>query len=115
MAETVKHTHWFALHSVTGMHIGLWQDGALAVKMQGENPGSTITELVELTPEVAAAPEMLEALQRAEATLELMASSAFRVGLEGTKDWDEVAGGADMHGSSDVIRAAIAKATGGQP
>lgn len=65
MSES-KHTHWFAVHSVTGVHIGLWQDGKVAQEVLSEYPGGTITELVDLTPIVAAAPDMLEALKEAE-------------------------------------------------
>lgn len=62
---------------------------------------------------ISAAPELLEASLRAEAMIELIQSTAYQVGLEGTKDWDEVVGGSDILGTFDVLRAAIAKAEGG--
>ena len=52
--------------------------------------------------------ELVKALERADAALGRMAESALRCGLEGTKEWDHVAGGADMHGARDAIRAALA-------
>lgn len=56
--------------------------------------------------------DLLDAVQRAEAMIELMRSAAYQVGLEGTKEWDEIVGGSDVQGTYDVILKAIAKAMG---
>lgn len=61
---------------------------------------------------ITAIPDLLDAVQRAEAMIELMRSTAYQVGLEGTKEWDEIVGGSDMQGTYCVILAAIAKAAG---
>jgi hypothetical protein len=58
-------------------------------------------------------PELVEALERADKTLNQMADTAFKVGLQGRKDWDDVAGGADLFGASDKIRAILAKCKAG--
>lgn len=58
-------------------------------------------------------PKLVEALERADKTLNQMADTAFKVGLQGTKDWDDVAGGADLFGASDEIRALLAKCKAG--
>lgn len=60
---------------------------------------------------IAAAPDMLEALKACLVTFEALASNAFHEGLEGTSEWDRIAGAADLHGRTDSVRAAIAKAT----
>ncbi len=57
--------------------------------------------------------DLLDAVQRAEAMIELMRSAAYQVGLEGTKEWDEIVGGSDVQGTYDVILKAIAKAMDG--
>ncbi|UYQ71006.1 hypothetical protein OF122_13150 [Pelagibacterium flavum] len=101
MSGAVKHARWFALHSTTGVNIGLWQEGAIAVKVQAEYPGSTITEMVEVTPAVDAVDEMLEALKAA------IANSDANIGPYGRTP--------EAQAVYDQVSDAIAKATGSKP
>lgn len=59
---------------------------------------------------IAAAPKLLDACKVAAAALDKMASTASVIGIEGTSDWDHLAGGSDLFGTLDELRAAIAKA-----
>ena len=59
---------------------------------------------------IAAAPDMAETLERAFSALITMVSNAYTVGLEGTSEWDQVAGAADIHGTIDEIRVTLKKA-----
>lgn len=58
--------------------------------------------------------ELVEALNRAKYCMCEMQSTAFKIGLEGTIDWDKVAGGSDIFGAIDAIDTALAKARGEQ-
>jgi hypothetical protein len=60
---------------------------------------------------IAAAPELYEALKAADDAISAMSKTALETGMEGTSQWDAVAGGADIYGVQDKIRAALAKAT----
>ena len=60
-----------------------------------------------------ALPILVEALQRADIMIKQMSDVALHIGLEGTSDWDMVAGGTDMHGVHETIRAALASIKGG--
>jgi hypothetical protein len=53
--------------------------------------------------------ELVEGLHRAGAAFEVMSREAYRCGIEGSKEWDDIAGNADLYGALDVIRAALAK------
>ena len=48
-----------------------------------------------------------EALHKSKATLNIMANKALEVGLEGTSEWDKIAGTADLHGCVLMINAAL--------
>ena len=48
-----------------------------------------------------------EALHRADRLITAIKINAFKVGLEGTSEWDRVAGAADIHGVQDTIQAAL--------
>lgn len=61
---------------------------------------------------IAAAPDLYEALARAERTFLAMCEAALATGLEGTKEWDIIAGGADIFGAIDEVQAALSKARG---
>lgn len=60
---------------------------------------------------IAAAPELLEALTQALGVLDGMTANACKIGLEGTPEWDQVAGAEDIYGVVDKCRAAIETAT----
>ena len=61
---------------------------------------------------IAAAPALAEALAVTLRCMDTMAEQAYLCGLEGSGDWDKVAGGGDLHGARDTARAAFAKARG---
>ena len=48
-----------------------------------------------------------DALERARTTMRNMADFAFQVGLEGTTEWDKIAGAAGLHGAIDEAAAAL--------
>lgn len=54
-----------------------------------------------------------EALDRCAFVLAVMPDIALRVGLAGTSQWDEVAGGPDIFGALDQARAALKGSTNG--
>ncbi len=56
--------------------------------------------------------ELLDAARRAEAMIELLRATAYQIGLEGTKEWDELVVGCDLQGTCDVIVHGLAKAEG---
>lgn len=47
---TPRHRRHYAVHSVSGAHIGLWPARETAVKVLRDYPGGTLTELVETGP-----------------------------------------------------------------
>ena len=53
--------------------------------------------------------ELVEALEKADLALNSMVDTAFKIGIMGTKDWDDIAGGADLFGVSDNLRVLITK------
>lgn len=88
--------------------VGGGMDYVLAIVI-GDAPGLDAQASARL---IAAAPELLAALERADAMIDRMCTQALACGVAGTPDWDEIAGGADMFGVQDGIKAALAKARG---
>ena len=63
-----------------------------------------VTEITERGAEIA---RLRDALERAAFVLAIMPDIALRVGLAGTPQWDEIAGGSDIFGALDQARAAL--------
>ena len=61
-----------------------------------------------VTEQAAEIERLREALDRAAFVLSVMPDIALRVGLAGTSQWDEIAGGPDLFGALDQSRAALA-------
>lgn len=70
--------------------------------------GERISKANLITP----SPDLYGALARAERTFRAMCEAALATGLEGTKEWDIIAGGADIFGAIDEVQAALSKARG---
>jgi len=52
--------------------------------------------------------KLREALEKSKATMNIMANKAHEVGLEGSIEWDKVAGTADLYGCLRLVSAALA-------
>ena len=50
--------------------------------------------------------QAIEALKKCDQAFGIMSRSALHSGLEGTKEWDTIAGSADMYGAQDAAREA---------
>jgi len=61
-----------------------------------------------LIAEAKQARELREALEKSKATMNIMANKAHEVGLEGSIEWDKVAGTADLYGCLRLVSAALA-------
>lgn len=101
-----EHGHWFAVHSATGVHIGLWDDGKIAHEVLSKYPGGTITELVEATPATAAANIDMSAIKQSIEDAILNASGGGPMGISSYERKEIVS---DL---MNEIRAIIARAEG---
>jgi hypothetical protein len=62
------------------------------------------TELATLKAERG---RLREALEKSKATMNIMANKAHELGLEGTSDWDKIAGTADLFGCINMVNGAL--------
>ena len=65
--------------------------------------------MIQNTLLVSDAPEIMAALKAALRCLELIPTLAYENNLAGTKEWDQVCGGANLFCVIDSIRAAVKK------
>ena len=99
----ICHMRW-----VDGIQPNLMNEDAVFIAAANpQTVKSLITAARERDALKAENAKLREALQKSKASMNIMANKACEVGLEGTSDWDKIAGTADLFGCINMVSAAL--------